>query len=289
MCEDLKRSKTTVENEERKLRELSTNPFQYSGSKFHNVLETRDYIYARDAYSENLLKINTFDAVKYAAEYLRETHNLCGPWNSNSIDQLPVIHLRLSRDQDCYDFIKWRYTPNLGIVDDLADTSWSQLHIVHANAFESYRNLHVSDLRYMDLKHLACVTLLKIKMVLGLTALGRSHFLFAKLPRELAETVRHYVATSDIIQNDRTIMSRTDHTNFIEDLSSQIRELFDVVARSNAYFWPALITPGEHLRARPEWISTGSIAGMQVALQSCFDLWHETAGAIEVIKAGGKI
>ena len=77
---------------------------------FWGILETRTYMRYRYALVEALLKIDTYAAVLAAHDHLMEMLYLCRGDNMGVRDTVPALKLRLRRDQECYDFLKWWYT-----------------------------------------------------------------------------------------------------------------------------------------------------------------------------------
>ncbi|KAL8718960.1 MAG: hypothetical protein Q9225_003972 [Loekoesia sp. 1 TL-2023] len=237
---------------------------------------------ARYALVGALLKIKAFDAVRVAAEHIRDMLRLCRSDNMGFRDLLPALYLRLGRDQEAYDFVKWWATIGRESDYDWLDTALPYLDVVNANAFESPHYLYR---KYASLTDLLCVVLLKIKLLLDLEALQNSAFLGGKLPHELVDRTKNFIPSSEIISQKVEIMYSTDNTDKIRSMSGQVDVLFDAVTKANAHFWPALTNPGPHLKARPEAYSRGSIQEMQLKLQYWFDPWNETPGAIDIIKA----
>lgn len=203
---------------------------------------------ARYALVEALLKIKTFDAVRSAAEHLRDMLRLCCSDNLGVRDLLPALHLRLGKDQECYDFVKWWATYDPDGRYDMGNTNLPYLNIVDADAFESVEYL-CGD--FPDLSHLISVSLLKIKLLIDLKALQNSAFLTGTQPRELVDLVRHYIPLSDIVRKDSRLVSLANLADHIQKLSLQVDTLVEATAHVNEHFWAALIEPDTHLEAQP--------------------------------------
>lgn len=81
-CNRIKKTRKTLEEEERKLRAqqggmfLPENVFETMAGYFWGLLETRPYMRARYAHIETLLKVKTFEAVQVALEHLMDLHRL---------------------------------------------------------------------------------------------------------------------------------------------------------------------------------------------------------------------
>ncbi|KAI4100165.1 MAG: hypothetical protein LQ339_005571 [Xanthoria mediterranea] len=215
--------------------------------------------------SEPILNIKTSDAVKSAAEHVRDILRLCRSDNMGVRDILPSIYLRLGRDQDAYDFIKSSETTGFSSDYDFGDLNLPYLNIVDADVFESPHYLYGE---FPTLAALVCVTLLKIRLLLDLVALMNAGCLARRLPQELLDRIKTFIPA---------VRTRPDQP-------LQVDELYVAVAKATKHFWPALLDPGAHLTARPEITSRGTQDEMQVKLQYCYDSWIETPGSIDFIK-----
>ena len=184
-CKDIKRARAAFERAEQKLRDMPgdwmtpANPLENSVGHFWGVLETRPYMRARYGLVEALLVVKTHEAVKSAAEHIRDMLRLCRSDNMGVRDLLPALYLRLGRDQDSYDFVKWWATCDPDGHYDWGNMDLPYLNIKDADVFESPDYLCG---KFPDLSHLVCVTLLKIKLILDLKALRNSAFLATRLP-----------------------------------------------------------------------------------------------------------
>lgn len=278
-----------MEHEEQELRNspgdlfAPANPFDTHVGHFWGILSTRDYMRARYGLVVALQKIKTYDAVKAAADHVRDMFRLCRSDNMGLRDLLPALYLRLGRDQEAYDFVKWYETLGSKSDYDWGDMSAPFLNITDADVFESPQYLCG---QFPSLANMVCVALLKFKLLSDLKALqNTSTLLSRKLPQELLDRVKCFVPTSEIIRKNNELVSSTDYTNQIRTLSYHVDNLFDSIAKANGYFWSALIDPGDNLKARPEHHGSGTKQEMQLELQFWFDAWNETPGAMDFIKA----
>ena len=283
----VKQARNKFEKEEQALREYpgggfwQAYPLENCVGHFWGILPTRDYMRARFGLSDALLGIQTFGAVNAATEHIRDMLRLCRSDNMGVRDIYPHCLLRLGRDQECYDFVKWYATTGQGSYD-WGNMSLPYLDIVDADVFESPKYV---CRKYPDLSHLVCTTLLKIKLWKDLEALGSATFLEKRLPRELIDRIKYFIPRSDILRKNGIMMTSGQRLELISRLEIQIDVLFEAVEEANEHFWPALIYPGKDLEARPETYSDGDVTQMQVVLMSCYKSWVETDGAIQVIEA----
>ncbi|KAL8901919.1 MAG: hypothetical protein Q9207_004960 [Kuettlingeria erythrocarpa] len=288
LCKAVKRASSVVERGEQALRDEPgdgvfnpANPFETSVGHFWEILSTRDYMRTRFALVEATLKLKSFDAVKSAADHIRDMLRLCRSDNMGLRDMLPALYLRLGRDQDAYDFIKWFETTGHESDYDWGDMELPYLDVVNADVFESPSYLCGI---YHNVAFLVNVALLKIRLLLDLVALLNAGCLRPKLPQELLDRVKYFIPSTEPVRKNREVMSMVKYTDLIVKLSSQVDELFSAVDKQNKYFWPALLNPGAHLTARISAYSTGSREDMQLKLQYCYDSWIETPGSIDFIR-----
>ena len=285
-CKAVKKSESHLKREEQKLRNSPpdfwspANPFETHVGHFWGILFTRDYMRARYALVDALLKIRTKDAVKSASKHVRDMLRLCRSDNMGVRDLLPALYLRLDQDQEAYDFVKWYETTGHESNYDWGDMSLPFLDVTNADALESPRYL---CREFPSLTNQVCATLLKVKLLLDLRALQNASYLRQKLPGELVDRVKYFLPSTEIIRSNAEIVCTTDYTNRIQILSSQIDDLLYAINKTNRHFLPALIGLNIHTMDRPEVYTMGSAEEVHVKLQYWFDAWRETRGAIDVI------
>jgi MYND finger len=291
-CSFVANQQANVAAEERKLREhpgdIFTPPghevFEKHVGHFWGILETRDYMRSRYALVEALQKIQTHDSVQAQLDHLLDMLRLCRGDNMGVRSIVPAVMLRLNKDQECYDFIKW-WTMTAEEGDyDFGDTDIPYMDLRNANAFESVQ-YYVSR-EFADLSHSVSLALLKIKLLLDLKALQHSATAVGtKVPSEILGAIQSHIPRSPIVTGNKEIMQRGDHSAAIHDLAAQIDALYRMVKKMNRRFWPRLVDPGQHLTARPEYFSSGSEEEMQLVLQYSYQAWIEMPGPLKIIKA----
>lgn len=191
LCTRAKKARAHLDEEEQKLLDERGNdfdmpayPFQNEVGHFWGIWGTRDYMRARYGFVEAILKINTFDAVQASNDHLRDLLRLCRGDNMGVRYHIPSLLLRLHRDQDCYDFLKWWFTTGQEGDYDWGDTSLPYLDVVNADVFEPV------DLfcdKYSSLSHTTAITLLKIRLLLDLQDLQNITSISSKIPQELVD------------------------------------------------------------------------------------------------------
>ena len=110
VCNKIKRAKAQFEIEEAKLRAhpgdfmTPANPLEDEDAigRFWGLVDTRDYMRARYAYVESVIKAKSRRAIETAVRHLEDMFRLCRGDNMGLRDIAPHLYLRLGRDQECY-------------------------------------------------------------------------------------------------------------------------------------------------------------------------------------------
>ncbi|MCJ1465302.1 hypothetical protein MMC07_003919 [Pseudocyphellaria aurata] len=281
-CKAINTCQARLDHQEQELRNQPdgdmfepANVFEEHVGHFWGLYHTRPYMRARYALVEAILKIRTYDAVVAALGHVMDCLRLCRSDNMGVRDFVPALLLRLGRDQECYDFVKWYATTGNESDYDWGDMDEPFLDIKDADVLESPQYLCG---KYTQLGQPVSTTLMKIRLLLAARAGAqewdglRSSQIFNQLEGEAIQN-----GTGDNAREPLEVIEVL--------LKSHVTMLHQAVVNSNKYFWPALISPERHLDARPEYYSSGSEAEMQLVLQRHHDAWRESPGALEVIKA----
>ncbi|KAI9654543.1 MAG: hypothetical protein M1821_006633 [Bathelium mastoideum] len=285
-CNAVKTTQKRMDYEEQALRahpgdfSMPANVFEAGKGSFYSIYGTRDYMAARFALVEALLKNNTLRAVEAALDHLLDMLQLCRGDNMGVRDLVPPLYLRLGKDQESYDFVKWWGTTAQEKHYRWRDLGAPYLDVKDADVFESVKTL-CRGLR--ALSHIVSLTLIKIRLLLDLEALENSQCISERLPQEVLDNIKGHLV-GPIVARNKGIMSSNIHHDRVEQLRTQMDQLYGLVKARNEHFWPALLHPGQHLHARPEAYTKGGTAEMQLALQYCYASWIETPGAINVIR-----
>lgn len=194
-------------------------------------------------------------------------------------DSVPSVMLTLGKDQEAYDFIKWYETDGSESDYDWGDMDLPFLSVRDADVFEDVDFCS----EYSSLAFTSAITLLKIKFLLDLQDLQNSKLLRSRLPTEILADIQARIPRSSLT-NTRDILGRDSHLDMITALEAQIRDLHATVRGNNVHFWPALLSPGQHLTAKIQYTSRGSKSEASAALQDCYDAWVATPGALDYIR-----
>ncbi|OBT62487.1 hypothetical protein VE03_08000 [Pseudogymnoascus sp. 23342-1-I1] len=161
-------------------------------------------------------------------------------------------------DQECYDFVKWWATTGQRGNYDWGDMNEPYLDLKDENPFE-------------------------IRILFDCRALKSAAVIGEKVPQEVLDNIYNRMVGTIVAQR-QDIMEGKNLDPLIEDLQTQVSDMYHAVNDSNKYFWSALLRPGANLIARPGAYNKGSEAEMQLMFQYSYNSWAETPGAINYIR-----
>lgn len=200
-------------------------------------------------------------------------------------DMVPSQLLRLGRDQEAYDFVKWWVESDDRPNYDWGDTSLPYLDIKDADALKE-DPIFTKNGSYKACMIIA-ITLVKIRLLLEIRSWKDAKIIGKKVPQEIMDNIQQQLVSPVLKNNPMTkeiLEDEDEWEDWESDLKNQIQELYVCVHNANQYFWPALIRPGNHLKAHPSAYSMGSVPEMQLHLRYSYKAWAETPGAIDIIK-----
>ncbi|KAL2073457.1 hypothetical protein VTL71DRAFT_10781 [Oculimacula yallundae] len=260
---------------------IPPNLFENEVGHFWDIVETRSYMRARFWLVEALGKIRTQVAVQEALKHALDLLRLNRSDNLGVRSAAPALFMRLGKDQECYNFIKWWETHDPDSTYDWADLTLIYLSTKNANPLES-EEIFLGQ--YGKLSIAVTVVLIKLRLLLEVKSLQNVTLLRSRLPSEILRDIQDIIA-GPVLAKNRDIMSSADQRfRTTTSLESQIDHLYQNTIKINTYFWPALIEPGSNLIARPEYFHCGTEEEMQISLQQCYDSWAETPGAIDFVR-----
>lgn len=286
-CKLVKNAREELAREEAALRArpgdeyLPENPFETARGSFWRWRPTRPYMEKRYILTAALLNIRTETAVETALEHSLEMLQLNRGDNQGIRSQVPGLYLRLGREQEAWDFIKFYATTAAA-----SDYSWGPE--------DPFLDLHDEDIferpepyaeKLFDLSFLACLTNLKLRLLLDVQTLetqskkpGNSNASYEKK----MEWVREYPMSS-VLYKRRDIVERSSWSDLFLDLQSQAEKMFDLVQKRNKHYWQALKTPDRWAAAIPTMYTAGSEEEINLVFRQTWYMWAECQPVLEIV------
>lgn len=269
LCKSIAKCAARMDREELKLRNMThdegmfaaAHVFEKHVGHFWRMPNTRPYMRARYTLIEAILQLRTCDAVSAAHDHIVDCMRLCRGDNLGLRDSLPALMLRLGKLQECYDFLKWYATTGREGDYDWGDMSQPFLDVKDADMLESPN--YLTEERYPDLSLLVSATLLKIKLLVAVRAGSEG--------KEMLQSSSTFRKNG----TDKVVTILKSHVNF----------LYRAVDKANTYMWQAILSPQQHLTARPSAYSHGTSQEMQMVMKQNYDAWKESPGAIGIVAA----
>jgi hypothetical protein len=282
-CSKIKKERVRLEAQETTLRahagdiDTPPNALDKGGEgmgKFWGFKGTRPYMISRYLLVDALLKVNTTHAVEEALGHCLDMLRLNNSDNQGIRAVIPALYLRLGRDQECYDFLKWWMLH----VQSEGRRQWGEpsTAVKDADAMEPVIDFLKA---FLPLSHLVSLALVKVRLLIGLRN-------FHARPQEQGSRAA--------VQNVSSIQSKDGErfedmpTRGLEILMGWVRTLvvnmYIGVYGNNQDFWKALLQPKNFLTVKPNGFMMGSRDQTSVTLQQCYNAWAETPGAFAVIE-----
>ncbi|KAK8017385.1 hypothetical protein PG993_013711 [Apiospora rasikravindrae] len=290
LCKKMAKLRAKLEHEDHAVRHATqdfmtpANAFETHAGHFWGLLHTRGYMRARFAVADEARLACTLDGLTEALEHFWDMLRLCRSDNMGIRDHVPSLLLRLDRDQECYDFVKWWETVGQEDDYDWSDTDLRFLDVRDADVMEEPKFLlH----RFGNLGFLVSILLLKIKMLLDIRHIKVIRkVLIGRLPIELWREVESSAVRSPF--SARRFVGRPygDLTKAEDTLLKQCRDIGHAVFEANEYFTGELLClTDETMSYRPGAYSHGSCEQMVLVMHEVYPAWHETAGALELLQS----
>ncbi|KAI8947763.1 hypothetical protein F4801DRAFT_559572 [Xylaria longipes] len=285
-CTFIIKSREKLEKEEATLRAHPgdipppTNVSENGVGRFWVLTETRGYMKARFAAADALLQIDTIKAVEKALAHFQDMLRLCRSDDLGIRDIIPSLLLRLGREQECYDFLKW-----WAVIDDehdWGDVSPPYLDICGADAFEAV-DAFASHLGFSQLVILA---LLKLRLYLDIEVYDPQYMAFgshwSSWPPTPAKIMR---PIGEIAQKKVRTITGSDVPEISKSLKDQYQALFGMVHKKIPHFWEALVDTSEDTPSLPSAYSHGSVEEAILGFYQCKKAWEESYDAIIMIES----
>jgi hypothetical protein len=281
LCSKIKKARARLEAQEVALRthagdiDTPLNAFVEGGEgmgRFWGFKGTRPYMQARYSLVDALLKVNTVQAVMEALNHSIDMMRLNTSDNQNMKAIAPSLYLRLRRDQECYDFLKWWITAGQD-----PDYNGPQFNLKDQDALEPVIDFLKA---FIPLSHVVSLALLKTRMLIDIRDISiRSRASESQGPQHFASSIT--VSKLEFFTTGRPEV-------LCDWLRKLVMNLYIAISCANEHFWPALLNPGNNLTTKPNGYMRGTMEEMQVTLQECYNAWSETPGAFAVIEEMSK-
>ncbi|CAH0055119.1 unnamed protein product [Clonostachys solani] len=287
-CHKISMARAKLDHEDKLIRKpnpmyrVPSNVFETGVGYFWEIPRTRPYMRARLALvMENLLPLGTLDSVREAHDHLGDMLRLCRMDTMAVREILPCIMLRLDRDQECYDFLKW--WAMCDIDHDWDDFTLPYLDIHGADALEQ-PGLFID--KRPSLNYLVAVLILKLKLLVDVlnTKITRKVLAQRSIPTELHAQIQQTVVRSplsaDLYKHSHKALSETEQT-----LLTQICKLAVAITELNPYFMFDLFDPDEAMVATLGTYSPGSVEETDRAIQYSYATWWSTQGVLGLLES----
>jgi hypothetical protein len=296
-CNIVKKARKTLDKEEQELRNnpgdmfMPANIFENGVGNFWGILETRTYMRAR--YNMVDCLIQTFgapgghkEAVRQGLDNLLDMLRLSRSDNMGVRDVVPHLYLRLNRDQEVYDFLKWYATTGTESNYDWGDMDNPYLDVKDADVLEEPLDAW-SNGRFLSLSHVGAVTLIKVRVLLDLQA-AQSTFRALKgtMPPEIIDLICGQLIGSVVQSRPEILKMPTEEiSSLIQTIKDQIIALYKSANTYNAHFWRLMLSNAiAASQRRPGTYSPETKEEAYLTIGYCLASWVETPGAFELMK-----
>lgn len=155
---------------------------------------------------------------------------------------VPALYLRLGRDQEAYDFIKWwMITPSAGDYS-IMDLSLPCLDLHGQDALESSDQWDALD-GHPGLSFLVALALIKVRLLLDVQLLKMGIQMRPNATNESKMELLKEEAMGDIILLHPDIVNQTNYDRTSGNLAGQLRALVKRAQKRNKHFWPGILNP----------------------------------------------
>ncbi|KAH7177022.1 hypothetical protein EDB81DRAFT_676076 [Dactylonectria macrodidyma] len=218
--------------------------FQVGAGHFWGILETRPYMTARFRLVNASLDYFPCyrHVVQAALDHLLDMLRLCRDDNLGARNIVPGLYLRLGREQDAFDFVKWYATTGNDPNYDWGNMKLPFLNVKDANATEPWP----TD-RLLNLIHLSTVFLIKMRLLHDFQSAQNAIRAFqGVVPLDIIDLIQAHLFTTNVQIRPKASMNRSEAICYgIDTLKSQLKDLYKAVDKRNPHFWPAMLDSTE--------------------------------------------
>lgn len=224
----------------------------------------------------NQLNFRLGEAVDAALANLLDMLRLSRGDNMGVRSQVPALYLRLGRDQEAYDFLKW-YAQDY----DWGDVDQPFLDVRGADPFEPI-DVEKSGIS-IDLSLKVALLLLKSRLFVDVSLLeGFLQKLGDKAPQDRMEIVREE-CMSDTMLNRRDIVDAADYAPIMVSLRQQMVAIYNNIKKHNKYIIPALENPSRYSHSQIGPYMLGDESEAVMAFRYSWYSWVECPSVLQQI------
>lgn len=296
-CSIIRERRGTLVKEEIDLRNMPPDAltpadvFNNCRGHFWGIIETRAYMRARVALADSLIiQLGTVggraSAVQESVDHLVELVHLSRADNLGVRDLIPGQLLRLQRDQDALDFIRFwdsvRHDPHY----DYDNLDQPHLHVKGCDIFMPMGIRLAAS--YISLTHSVAIMLIKLRAYIDLVNIANANkALQGKIPEEILDLVRERLVSGIIKSRPQIIRSGDAELKRLSLLMKKhVRQLYKASHEHNRHFWRLMFeSPYEAMANRPDKIIQGQLEEARYCVGSTFPSWAETPGSLVTLKA----
>ncbi|KAL2760354.1 hypothetical protein ACRALDRAFT_1078894 [Sodiomyces alcalophilus JCM 7366] len=290
-CKIIAKLRRDVENAARPLRSYSWDPrdppknfFEEQPGYFWGIVATRPYMHARNELAHTIAAMDNRLALEECLSHQFDMLRLSVRDNMGVREEMPGVMLRLGRDQECYDLIKWWALGYKDSASYLEEDRADFLNIKDADALEPIEPFMDHD--FFSSSHISSLALLKIRLLLDLqrardiiSAAGT-----AKPTQEKAALLENAGLSNAITrQKDILLELAQDPEPRINDMKAQAKKAVAYTHEKNKYLWDKIINPGDDFGTPPTMFSVGSPEEADVVRDQNIRAWKGTPGAIATL------
>ncbi|KAM0252851.1 hypothetical protein ACHAQJ_007537 [Trichoderma viride] len=300
-CKLLKEALRECKKEEEKLLDETPdgiyspgNVFEDEVGNFWNIMATRPYMSARfELVHHMLMSYGTpggpVDVVQMALDHYLDMLRLSRSDNLGVRELIPALYIRLGRDQDAYDFVKW-----YAAIAENPDYYWGDMNAPfldtkNADVLEAPLARAWTSVTFMDMSHAVTLLLLKVRVLLDLQSIQNAAIaLRGVIPPEIIAIICGKLIRRDVLLRHKTLLSRPEKlAPLLKRIKSQIREVYKTVGKYNPHFWNLMVNDPDACilwPQNPDDQMQRSLGEALVVLGYAFSAWYETPGAVKVLR-----
>lgn len=263
------------------------NVFESCVGFFWDILATRDYLLARHAFTDALLRIDTEDAVLLVVSEYADMLRLCRRDDLEIRHRMPAQLLRLGEDQQCYDFLKFWANEEDNYVDSEDPVALRRRYDDSDILEDPTAALRLSE-SVFEMGRLVPAFLLKLSLWLKMREIAQTLITLREMRKnislELIITIQLHLATPAVL-NNAAIISDIRNGRNLEHHIATLRHHAGLICRAISHasggFWDVFhITDEEddlessllrHLKGPP---SEPAVIALQRNYQAFVDIPH---------------